>query len=310
MSENLIAVILGIVEGLTEFIPVSSTGHMIIVGHLIGFQGNLAKIFDVVIQLGAILAVLVLYKERFRRFFTKEGWQLGTGLTGYHVAAGCVPTMAFALLVHSFIKKYLFSPATVAIGLVLGALLMIYAEHKIKGHEQELVQDVDHISLKQALYIGFFQFLSLWPGFSRSGSTMGGALLVGVNRKAGADFTFIMALPIMVAACLFELLKNLSGLSLGDLQVLAIGFVVAFIVGYLSIVWFMKFLQRSTLTAFGIYRIICILRSLSHTSISKLVKKHFTFFESAVDKIRCVLYNSFCYERKGWHSSNGRATDL
>ena len=215
MSENLIAVILGIVEGLTEFIPVSSTGHMIIVGHLIGFQGNLAKIFDVVIQLGAILAVLVLYKERFRRFFTKEGWQLGTGLTGYHVAAGCVPTMAFALLVHSFIKKYLFSPATVAIGLVLGALLMIYAEHKIKGHEQELVQDVDHISLKQALYIGFFQFLSLWPGFSRSGSTMGGALLVGVNRKAGADFTFIMALPIMVAACLFELLKNLSGLSLG-----------------------------------------------------------------------------------------------
>ena len=196
--------------------------------------------------------MLVLYKERFRRFFTKEGWQLGTGLTGYHVAAGCVPTMAFALLVHSFIKKYLFSPATVAIGLVLGALLMIYAEHKIKGHEQELVQDVDHISLKQALYIGFFQFLSLWPGFSRSGSTMGGALLVGVNRKAGADFTFIMALPIMVAACLFELLKNLSG----HLQVLAIGFVVAFIVGYLSIVWFMKFLQRSTLTAFGIYRII------------------------------------------------------
>lgn len=256
MSENLIAVLLGIVEGLTEFLPVSSTGHMIIVGHLIGFQGELAKIFDVVIQLGAILAVLVLYKKRFARFFTKEGWQLGTGLTGFHVMAGCVPTMAFALLVHKFIQKYLFSPATVAVGLVLGAFLMIYAEHKIKGHENELVQDVDHISLKQALYIGFFQFLSLWPGFSRSGSTMGGALLVGVNRKAGADFTFIMALPIMVAACLYELLKNLSALSLDDLTVLAIGFVTAFVVGYFSIVWFMKFLQRSTLTAFGIYRIL------------------------------------------------------
>ena len=259
VSENLIAVLLGIVEGLTEFIPVSSTGHMIIVGHMIGFEGNLAKIFDVVIQLGAILAVLVLYKERFARFLTKEGWQLGNGLTGWHIAAGCVPTMAFAFLVHSFIKKYLFSPATVAIGLVLGALLMIYAEHRIKGHEKELVQDVDHISIRQALYIGFFQFLSLWPGFSRSGSTMGGALLVGVNRKAGADFTFIMALPIMVAACLFELLKNLAGLSAGDLTVLAIGFVTAFVVGYLSIVWFMKFLQRSTLTAFGIYRILLAL---------------------------------------------------
>ncbi|WP_337470649.1 undecaprenyl-diphosphate phosphatase, partial [Acidaminococcus fermentans] len=125
MSENLIAVLLGIVEGLTEFIPVSSTGHMIIVGHMIGFEGNLAKIFDVVIQLGAILAVLVIYKKRFARFLTKEGWQMGTGLTGWHIAAGCVPTMAFADLVHSFIKQYLVSPVTVAVGLVLGALLMI-----------------------------------------------------------------------------------------------------------------------------------------------------------------------------------------
>lgn len=264
MSENVIAVILGIVEGLTEFIPVSSTGHMIIVGHMIGFQGNLAEIFDIVIQLGAILAVLVLYKERFLRFFTKEGWQLGNGLTGYHVAAGCVPTMLFALVIHSFIKKYLFSPFTVAVGLVLGAFLMMFAEHRIKGHEQELVQDVDHISIRQAFYIGFFQFLSLWPGFSRSGSTLGGALLVGVNRKAGADFTFIMALPIMVAACLYELLKNMASLTGSELQVLDIGFAVAFIVGYLSIVWFMKFLQRSTLTAFGIYRLLLAALTLGY----------------------------------------------
>ena len=127
MSENLIAVLLGIVEGLTEFIPVSSTGHMIIVGHMIGFEGNLAKIFDVVIQLGAILAVLVIYKKRFARFLTKEGWPLGTGLPSWHIPAGCVPSKAFAYLVHSFIKKYLFSPVTVAVGLVLGALLMIVA---------------------------------------------------------------------------------------------------------------------------------------------------------------------------------------
>ena len=262
MSDMLSALILGIVEGLTEFLPVSSTGHMIIVGHMIGFDGTLAKIFDVVIQLGAILSVLVLYRGRFARFFTKEGWQLGKGLSAYHVLAGCIPTMAFALLVHSFIKKYLFSPFTVAIGLVLGALLMMAAERKIRGHEAELVQDVDHISLKQALYIGFYQFLSLWPGFSRSGSTIGGALLVGVSRKAGADFTFIMALPIMVAACLYELLKNLSALSSGDFAVLGLGFAVAFAVAYFSILWFIGFLNRSTLKSFAVYRILLALFTL------------------------------------------------
>lgn len=269
MSDMLSALILGIVEGLTEFLPVSSTGHMIIVGHMIGFDGNLAKIFDVVIQLGAILSVLVLYRGRFARFFTKEGWQLGKGLSAYHVLAGCIPTMAFALLVHSFIKKYLFSPFTVAIGLVLGALLMMAAERKIRGHEAELVQDVDHISLKQALYIGFYQFLSLWPGFSRSGSTIGGALLVGVSRKAGADFTFIMALPIMVAACLYELLKNLSALSSGDFAVLGLGFAVAFAVAYFSILWFIGFLNRSTLKSFAVYRILLALFTLGISTAEK-----------------------------------------
>lgn len=255
MSENLIAVVLGIVEGLTEFLPVSSTGHMIIVGNMIGFTGELANIFDVVIQLGAILSVLILYKNKFERFFTKDGWNPKKGLSAQHILVGCVPTMGLAYLVHGVIKKYLFSPATVAIGLVLGALLMIYAEHKIKGHEDELVQDVDHISMKQALYIGFYQFLSLWPGFSRSGSTIGGALMVGVSRRAGADFTFIMALPIMVAACVYELLKNFHGLSAGDFQVLGIGFVVAFIVAYFSILWFINFLNKYRLTSFGLYRI-------------------------------------------------------
>jgi undecaprenyl-diphosphatase len=262
MSEVINAVILGIVEGLTEFLPVSSTGHMIIVGHMIGFSGNLAQIFDIVIQLGAILSVLVIYRNRFARFLTRDGWNPKIGLSGIHVAAGCVPTMLFALLVHSFIKKYLFSPFTVAIGLILGAVLMMVAEHKIKGHEAELVQDVDHISVRQALYIGFYQFLSLWPGFSRSGSTISGALMVGVNRKAGADFTFIMALPIMVAACLYELLKNIAFLSAGDLTVLAVGFVVAFAVAYVSVLWFIGFLNKSTLTSFAIYRLVLAAFSL------------------------------------------------
>ena len=262
MEQNIVAIILGVVEGLTEFIPVSSTGHMIIVGHMIGFKGNLAEIFEIVIQLGAILSVLLLYKEKFSKFFTKEGWQIDKGLSALHILAGCVPTMLFALLIHSFIKKHLFSPFTVAVGLILGALLMMVAEKRVAGREEYLVQDVDKISIKQALYIGFFQFLSLWPGFSRSGSTLAGALFVGVNRKAGADFTFIMALPIMVSACLYELIKNFSLLSMGDFKILAIGFVVAFVVAYFSILWFIKFLNKSRLTAFAIYRVCLALFTL------------------------------------------------
>ncbi len=262
MGDNLVAVVLGVVEGFTEFLPVSSTGHMIIVGNMIGFTGETANIFDIVIQLGAILSVLLLYKERFLRFLTKDGWNTSKGLSGYHIMVGCVPTMAFAFLVHSFIKKYLFSPATVAVGLVLGALLMILAEKRTKGREKELVQDVDGISLKQAFWIGIYQFLSLWPGFSRSGSTISGALMVGVNRRAGADFTFIMALPIMVAACGYELLKSLHSLSAGDLQILAIGFVVAFVVAYFSVLWFIKFLNKSPLTSFAIYRIFLAIFTL------------------------------------------------
>lgn len=256
MSQDLVAVVLGIVEGLTEFLPVSSTGHMIIVGHILGFEGNVATIFEIVIQLGAILSVLVLYKDKFLRFLTKEGWQADKGLSGMHIAAGIVPTMLFAYMVHSFIKEHLFSPFTVAIGLILGAILMWAAERYIKGHEEYLVQDVDKISIKQATLIGFFQFLSLWPGFSRSGSTIGGALFVGVSRKAAADFSFIMAVPIMFVACFYELLKNIKLLNIGDLQMLAIGFVVAFIVAYYSIVWFMRFLNKSTLTSFAAYRIV------------------------------------------------------
>jgi len=262
VGQNLIAVILGVVEGLTEFLPVSSTGHMIIVGSMIGFTGALAQIFEIVIQLGAILSVLVLYKNRFKRFFTPAGWKMGQGLSAYHVLAGCVPTMLFALVIHSFIKKYLFSPFTVAVGLIVGGLFLMFAEYRVKNKQEQLVQTVDGISLRQAFYIGFFQFLSLWPGFSRSGSTIGGAMMVGVGRKAGADFTFIMALPIMVCACLYELLKNLHSLSSGDLQVLALGFVVAFVVAYFSIVWFMKFLNKYTLSSFGVYRIVLAIFTL------------------------------------------------
>lgn len=256
MDQYLIAVIVGIVEGLTEFLPVSSTGHMIIVGHLLGFDGRLADVFDVFVQLGAILSVIFIYKERFYRFFSKEGWQINKGLSVWHVAAGIVPVMAVAFFLYKYIKAYLFSPFTVAIGLALGGLLLIYAERKTEGKQDKLIKNIDEISIKQAVYVGIFQFLSLWPGFSRSGSTIAGGLLVGLSREVAANYTFIIAVPLMFVACIYDLLKNIHGLTVQELQVLAVGFVVSFIVAYWSVLWFLKFLHKYSLSSFAYYRII------------------------------------------------------
>lgn len=255
MDQNLIAVIVGIVEGLTEFLPVSSTGHMIIVGHMLGFDGHVADVFDVFVQLGAILSVIFIYKERFRRFFTKDGWDAGKGLSVWHVAAGIVPVMAVAYFLYDYIKAYLFSPFTVVIGLILGGLLLMFAEYKTRDKQDQLVRDLDKITIKQALWVGIYQFLSLWPGFSRSGSTIAGGLLVGLSREAAAGYTFLIAVPLMFVACIFDLLQNLQYLTMDDLQVLGIGFAVSFVVAYGSVLWFLKFLQKYKLTSFGWYRI-------------------------------------------------------
>lgn len=255
MDQNIIAVVVGIVEGLTEFLPVSSTGHMIIVGHLLGFDGHVADVFDIFVQLGAILSVIFIYKERFYRFFTKDGWNVNKGLSVWHIAAGIVPVMLVAFFLYKYIKEYLFSPFTVCIGLVLGALLLMLAEKLTKGKEAELVDDVDKITIRQALWVGVYQFLSLWPGFSRSGSTIAGGLLVGLSRQAAAHYTFLIAVPLMFVACIYDLLKNLSRLTPADLQVLGIGFVVSFVVAYWSVLWFLKFLHKYDLTSFAWYRI-------------------------------------------------------
>ena len=145
------------------------------------------------------------------------------------------------------------------IGLVLGGIFMIAAE---KMHKHFSVTDVDHITWKQALKIGLFQCLSLWPGFSRSGSTIAGSLLLGISRKAAADFTFIMAVPLMFLACIYDLLKTIKYLEMGDFGILAVGFVTAFFVAYASILWFLKFLNTSTLTGFAIYRFLVALVAL------------------------------------------------
>lgn len=254
MSENLIAVIIGIVEGVTEYLPVSSTGHMILVGSMLGFEGEKASVFEVFIQLGAILSVLFLYREKFSSMLRPQKLNIyRSGLSIQHVLAGIVPVMGIGYLLHKPIKAYLFSPYTVIIGLIVGAIFMLVAE---KAAKRPVTTNVDNITLQQAFFVGLFQILALWPGFSRSGSTISGGLLLGMSRSAAAEFSFIIAVPLMAVACVYDFLKVWDKLNIADIQMFSIGFLVAFVVAYISVIWFIKFLNKSTLASFAYYRFV------------------------------------------------------
>ena len=251
MNEYIIAIILGIIEGATEFLPVSSTGHMILAGSMMGFTAAVATVFELVIQIGAILSVLFIYRDRYLNMLRpKRG---SKHLTLMHVAAGIVPVMGIAYVLHSPIKEYLFSPMTVIMALIVGGLFMLFAE---KVSKQPRITDVDQLTVKEATLVGIFQVLSLWPGFSRSGSTIAGGLLLGLSRKAAADFSFIIAAPLMFVACSYDFLKIYDKLSVDDLAMFAIGFVTAFIFAYVSVIWFLKFLNNSSLASFAYYRFL------------------------------------------------------
>ena len=186
--------------------------------------------------------------------FRKENWfRTDTGLTLAHIAAGIVPVMGIGYLAHHAIKAYLFSWQTVIIGLIIGGLFMLLAEKK---HPRIVCDDVERMTICQSFFVGAFQMLALWPGFSRSGSTIAGGLFLGISRKAAADFSFIIAVPVMFVACIYDLLKSLADLNSGDLLMIAIGFVVAFVVAYISVLWFLKFLNKSTLASFAYYRFL------------------------------------------------------
>ena len=254
MNDLLVALIVGIVEGLTEFLPVSSTGHMILVEDFLGLHGESASVFTVFIQLGAILSVAFLYRDKYLNLMKPATWfRKPKGLSVWHIAAGIVPVGLIGFVAHGFIKRYLFSSFTVIIGLVLGALLMLAAE---RFSRQPETTDVENMTLKQAFFVGLFQILSLWPGFSRSGSTISGGLFFGMDRKTAADFSFIIALPLMTMACVFDLAKSWARLTSTDFQMIVVGFIVSFVVAYFSVIWFLRFLNKSTLASFAYYRLV------------------------------------------------------
>ena len=240
------SIILGIIEGFTEFLPISSTGHLIVASSFLGLdQTNVTKAYEVIIQFAAILAVFFTYKEKF----TLKKIDLWT-----KVFLAFVPIGAVGFLFSSQIKE-LFSINIVAIMFIVGGIVFLIVEKFFIKNEEELISDVENITLKQSLIIGFAQVFALIPGTSRAGSTIIGALLVGLNRKASAEFSFLLAFPVMAAVTGYDLVKHYKEFNDTNLMTLGIGFVVSFLVAYLTIKLFMKFLEKFTFVAFGIYRI-------------------------------------------------------
>jgi undecaprenyl-diphosphatase len=257
LSQSLwIAVIMGIVEGLTEYIPVSSTGHLIVTGALLGLQGEKAKTFEIFIQLGAILAVVVYYWRRFLRLLDlRQGnGRSFAGLRGCMLlAVTTFPVLAVGFLAHDFLKTYLFKPVPVAIALAVGALGILAAE---QWRPAATTIELDGVTWSQALGVGLFQCLALWPGMSRSAATIVGGMMGRINRKTAAEYSFFAAVPALTAATLYDLYKSRALLAASDVPVFAVGFGVSFLAAWFAVAGFLRLLQHHTLRPFAYYRLL------------------------------------------------------
>ncbi len=241
------SIILGLIEGFTEFLPISSTGHLIVASEFLGIkQTAVTKAYEVIIQFAAILAVILNYRDKF----SIKKIDLWTKVILAFIPIGLVG------FVFSNQIKALFSIQVVAIMFIVGGVIFLIVEKFFIDDSQEKIDNIEDVSLKQAMIIGFAQVFALIPGTSRAGSTIIGALLVGLSRKASAEFSFLLAFPVMSAVTGYDLLKHYKDFSDSNLIVLSIGFIVAFFVAYLTIKLLLAFLERFTFVAFGIYRII------------------------------------------------------
>ena len=254
MSDWLIAVLLGIIEGLTEFLPVSSTGHLILAGELVGFTDNSSIAFKIAIQLGAILAVLLVYWQRF--------WAVGMGLLKAQPGAiaftrnillGFVPALLIGVVAYDAIRAAMQTPEIVAIALIVGGIIILVLERIVKNVRFHSVED---IPFGTALSIGLIQCTAMLPGVSRSGATIMGGLMMGVERKTAAEFSFFLAVPTMMAATVYALWKDRALLSADDLDMIAIGFTAAFVVAVIVVKAFVALVGRYGFAPFAYYRII------------------------------------------------------
>jgi undecaprenyl-diphosphatase len=247
------AALLGVVEGVTEFIPVSSTGHLIVVGHWLGETGERAKTFEIFIQLGAILAIVWLYRRRLATAVV-EAWRGGPGrrLLG-NLLLGFIPVAVVGLLTHHWIKDRLFNPVVVACALVVGGVIILVIE---RWRPSIRISDVSEVQPPLALGVGAAQILSLIPGTSRSGATIMGGYALGLSRTAATEFSFFLSIPVMFAATIFDLRSSWQTLSAADLPVFAVGFVTAFVSALVVVRLFVGFVSRNSFAVFAWYRIV------------------------------------------------------
>jgi len=240
------AVIIGAVEGFTEFLPISSTGHMIVVSKFLGLkQDEALKAYEVIIQFAAILAVLIVYKDRLSIKETKL-WS--------NVLIAFLPLLIVGYIFKDQIKQ-MFDPTIVAYMFIVGGVAFLIIEYFYK-EEKSKVKSIDEIRPKDAFLIGLFQLLSFIPGTSRAGSTIAGGMIIGLNRKSATEFSFLLAIPVMGAVSLYDLLKHYNDLAEGNITAYIVGFITAFVVAYFTIKWLLAFISKFSFVPFGVYRIL------------------------------------------------------
>lgn len=252
------AIVLGIVEGVTEFLPVSSTGHLIIAGDLIGFSGMPGNIFEIVIQLGAILAICVLYRKRLIDTLLSARHDPGARNAIGAILVAIVPAGLLGVIFSDFITEVLFTPYVVCTTLIVGGIAIIAIERlRFEPH----IMVIEKMPMRTALEIGLFQCLALVPGVSRSGATILGALFVGVERKTAAEFSFFLAIPVMLGASGVKLLESWETISLGQIYIIVAGFIMAFGSALVVVRWLLNFISHHGFSVFGWYRIVfgCVL---------------------------------------------------
>ena len=246
-------VVLGVVEGLTEFLPISSTGHLIIAGQLLGFGGEKAKVFDIVIQSGAMLAVVWEYRTRFGRVLAGLTSDPAARRFAANLVIAFMPAALLGLAFASMIKQHLFHAVPVALAFIVGGLIILWVERRPRP---ATVQEVDDMTWKDALKVGFAQSIALIPGTSRSGATIIGGMLFGLSRRAATEFSFFLAVPTLIAAGVYDLYKHRALLDAADLGPFGVGFVVSFVSAFVCVRWLLRYIATHDFSVFAWYRIV------------------------------------------------------
>ena len=251
------AAVMGVVEGLTEFLPISSTGHLILAGALLGFDDDKAKVFDIAIQTGAIFAVIMVYWQKIKSTVVALPKQRQAQRLALNVLIAFLPAVLLGLLFGKAIKAHLFTPTVVASTFIIGGLIILWAERRqVRNPAVARIQEADDMTALDALKVGLAQCLAMVPGTSRSGATIIGGMLLGLSRKAATDFSFYLAIPTLIGAGVYSLYKERALLSLADLPLFGVGLVVSFLSAWLCIHWLLRYIATHSFAGFAYYRIV------------------------------------------------------